>query len=231
MSELLNLFSSPVFWFATVFLSFFINLASAYIKPWIDDRLAQFSAQRKRLNELKKSQLDEAVSNMIFEETAVINEKVDLIRYLLRPTLIVTTAILIYGIVDISIRDFLPLSYSLYVLTRSSMVVIGLIALVLVNSDVSKSLEISRRINKYNSYVESIKVVGLLERRKYWTQTINHPPESEELSEKQRLAVLFSDAHDPQGHLDKINQEISLLDPNLVKRVEKRIEEHERKRG
>jgi hypothetical protein len=67
MSKLLDTIESPEWWISVVVVGLIINLASAYLKPWIDRTTVRFSEKRRQKRDQQNKEFELLVESLINE--------------------------------------------------------------------------------------------------------------------------------------------------------------------
>lgn len=88
--------SKPSFWIAGIVLALIVNIASAYIKPWIDRWAGNYSTARKEKNTKRQLEFENEIALLAKDPLSTLKLKTDLIYYEVRKIVSYIGAITIF---------------------------------------------------------------------------------------------------------------------------------------
>ncbi len=84
MEDFLQNLSSPSWWFGVALVGFLINLASAYLKPVVDNIASRVSSSRKRAIEKERQLFEDRVCQLLLNPISTVELKLDSLSYNLK---------------------------------------------------------------------------------------------------------------------------------------------------
>lgn len=107
MDEIWTAFKSPAWWVTTVVISFAVNVASAYAKPWLDDLSAKRSQKRSKELEAAKEERQKTLEKALSTPDGVVLLILEQIKGFLIAVLIIVLSTFLFE--SDSIMHVIPL--------------------------------------------------------------------------------------------------------------------------
>ena len=105
--DFLQELAKPSWWIGVVFVSFLINLASAYAKPLIDKLLGRFWLSSKQAAERRQAVITERAKELLTAPQLVVELKLDILTDTLHAVMIASWAIICFLMIVLSQNETL----------------------------------------------------------------------------------------------------------------------------